>query len=244
MDDFITLRGVGKTYDRHTVLHGVSASLPKGKTVVVCGPSGSGKSTLIRLLNRLEHPSEGAISINGTDINDARVHPERLRAHIGFVGQAFNLFSHLSVMDNITVPLRKVHRLTRDIAEQRARTVLERLGLAHVRHQRPGQLSGGQRQRAAIARALATEPSLMLFDEPTSALDPELVAEVLAVMRDLAHDGMTMVCVTHEMGFARQAADRVWFLEGGRLAADVDRDTFFNPQHGSRVARFLGAMAR
>lgn len=244
MQHFITLTDVGKRYASQPVLHGVTAALPKGQTVVICGPSGSGKSTLIRLLNRLEEPTQGCIHINGKDIHAADVHPERLRARIGFVGQAFNLFTHLTVLENLVLALCRVRGMRRAEAEHLAEQQLRRMSLVHLCHQYPGRLSGGQRQRAAIARALAMEPELMLFDEPTSALDPELVSEVLAVMQELAGEGMTMLCVTHEMGFARKAADHVWFLEAGQLVADLPCEQFFSSSPQSRAGRFVNAMVR
>ena len=232
---------VNKFYGDYQALVDIDAEVQKGEVVVVCGPSGSGKSTLIRTVNRLEEIQSGELFFDGRDVHAkmSRAHLNRLRSHIGFVFQNFNLFPHLSVLDNITLSPIRINGIRRKDAHDKAMALLERVGLAAKSSAYPAQLSGGQQQRVAIARALAMEPPAMLFDEPTSALDPEMVGEVLAVMRDLAKDGMTMMCVTHEMGFAREVADRVWFMDAGRIIEVAEPATFFgNPQH-PRAKRFL-----
>jgi len=209
--------------------------------VVVCGPSGSGKSTLIRTVNRLEEIKSGELLFDGQNVHAPMSSTElnRLRSRIGFVFQSFNLFPHLSALDNVMLSPMHVHGAKRAEAREKAMQLLERVGLAAKAQSFPAQLSGGQQQRVAIARALAMEPPAMLFDEPTSALDPEMVGEVLAVMRRLANDGMTMMCVTHEMGFAREVADRVWFMDAGSILESAEPEAFFgHPQH-PRAQRFL-----
>ncbi|HJV68817.1 amino acid ABC transporter ATP-binding protein [Ideonella sp.] len=235
----IQLDAVNKWFDDYHALVDVTGSVAKGEVVVVCGPSGSGKSTLIRTLNRLEPIRSGRITIDGQDIHAPGLDLNEFRSHIGFVFQQFNLFPHLSALGNCTLAPIHLGRLKPAAARERAMALLERVGLAHKAHAMPSELSGGQQQRVAIARALAMQPPLMLFDEPTSALDPEMVGEVLLVMRDLARDGMTMVCVTHEMGFAREVADRVWFMDAGRVLEQATPADFFNrPQH-PRAQKFL-----
>ena len=235
---------VNKWFGDYQALAGISERVDRGEVVVVCGPSGSGKSTLIRTVNRLEPIHSGRILLDGIDIHSRSVDLDRHRARIGFVFQQFNLFPHLTALQNCTLAPMRLRGLKRVQAEERAMVLLERVGLAHKAHAYPSELSGGQQQRVAIARALAMEPPLMLFDEPTSALDPEMVGEVLQVMRSLAQDGMTMVCVTHEMGFAREVADRVWFMDGGRILEQARPDAFFNaPQH-SRARQFLADIRR
>ncbi|MDB5817602.1 MAG: putative glutamine transporter, ATP-binding protein [Rhizobacter sp.] len=232
---------VNKWYGQYHALADINAEVKKGEVVVVCGPSGSGKSTLIRTVNRLEEIKSGQLLFDGHDIHASSnsVELNRLRSRIGFVFQSFNLFPHLSVLDNITLSPMKVRGVKKADARAKAMQLLERVGLSNKADSFPAQLSGGQQQRVAIARALAMEPPAMLFDEPTSALDPEMVGEVLAVMRSLADDGMTMMCVTHEMGFAREVADRVWFMDAGRILETADPETFFtSPQH-PRAQRFL-----
>jgi len=237
----ITFSNVNKWYGDYRALTDINAEVKKGEVVVVCGPSGSGKSTLIRTVNRLEEIKSGQLLFDGHDIQ-ARMSSQQLnqlRSRIGFVFQSFNLFPHLSVLENIMLSPMKVRGVKRADAKSRAMQLLERVGLAAKAESYPAQLSGGQQQRVAIARALAMDPPAMLFDEPTSALDPEMVGEVLAVMRSLAKDGMTMMCVTHEMNFAREVADRVWFMDAGCILEAADPDTFFrNPQH-PRAQRFL-----
>ena len=232
---------VSKWYGSYQVLTEINAEVKRGEVVVVCGPSGSGKSTLIRTVNRLEEIQSGELMFDGQNVH-ARMggaQLNRLRSHIGFVFQSFNLFPHLSVLDNIMLSPMKIKGVDRSKAHEKAMLLLDRVGLASKASAYPAQLSGGQQQRVAIARALAMEPPAMLFDEPTSALDPEMVGEVLAVMRGLANEGMTMMCVTHEMGFAREVADRVWFMDAGRIVETAAPDKFFgNPEH-PRAKRFL-----
>jgi polar amino acid transport system ATP-binding protein len=233
---------VNKWYGAYHALRDINAEVRKGEVVVVCGPSGSGKSTLIRTVNRLEEIKSGQLLFDGHDIqsrSNSSAELNRLRSRIGFVFQSFNLFPHLSVLDNITLSPVRIRGEKRAVARQKAMALLDRVGLANKATAYPAQLSGGQQQRVAIARALAMEPPAMLFDEPTSALDPEMVGEVLAVMRGLADDGMTMMCVTHEMGFARDVADRVWFMDEGRILETATPEDFFTaPQH-PRARRFL-----
>jgi len=235
----IELHNVNKFYGSYHALVDVTESVSKSEVVVVCGPSGSGKSTLIRTINRLEPIDSGQILINGENIHRPDLDVNRFRCGIGFVFQQFNLFPHLNVLDNCTLAPVSVRGLTRAEAQDRAMALLERVGLANKASAYPSELSGGQQQRVAIARALAMEPPLMLFDEPTSALDPEMVGEVLMVIRDLARDGMTLVCVTHEMGFAREVADRILFMDHGAVLERAKPQDFFNnPQH-PRARQFL-----
>ncbi len=238
----IRFQNVNKWYGEYQALCDINAEVKKGEVVVVCGPSGSGKSTLIRTVNRLEEIRSGELLVDGQDIqarNKSAGTLNRMRSRIGFVFQSFNLFPHLSVLDNVMLSPMRVLGVKREAARTRATQLLTRVGLANKASAFPAQLSGGQQQRVAIARALAMEPPAMLFDEPTSALDPEMVGEVLAVMRSLADEGMTMMCVTHEMGFAREVADRVWFMDAGRILEEAEPAAFFaNPQH-PRAQRFL-----
>jgi len=235
----IELQNVNKWYGSYHALVDISETIHKGEVVVVCGPSGSGKSTLIRAFNRLEPIQSGRILIEGKDIHAPGTDVNAFRSRIGFVFQQFNLFPHLTVLQNCTMAPMQLRGLTRKEADERAMALLQRVGLAHKANAWPSELSGGQQQRVAIARALAMQPPLMLFDEPTSALDPEMVGEVLLVMRDLTRDGMTMVCVTHEMGFAREVADRVLFMDEGKVLERATPDDFFNrPQH-PRAQQFL-----
>jgi polar amino acid transport system ATP-binding protein len=237
----IEFRNVNKWFGHFQVLTEINAEVKRGEVVVVCGPSGSGKSTLIRTVNRLEEIQAGELLFDGQNIH-AKMGGGRLnqlRSHIGFVFQSFNLFPHLSVLENITLSPIKIKGLDRTKANDKAMQLLDRVGLAAKAHAHPAQLSGGQQQRVAIARALAMEPPAMLFDEPTSALDPEMVGEVLAVMRGLATEGMTMMCVTHEMGFAREVADRVWFMDAGRIVEVSTPDKFFAAPEHPRAQRFL-----
>jgi polar amino acid transport system ATP-binding protein len=232
---------VNKNYGSFQALVDINADVARSEVVVVCGPSGSGKSTLIRTVNRLEEIESGSILFDGQDVH-AKMRSKdlnHLRSRIGFVFQSFNLFPHLSALENVALSPVTVNGVKREVAREKALQLLDRVGLAAKAGSYPGQLSGGQQQRVAIARALAMEPPAMLFDEPTSALDPEMVGEVLAVMKALAADGMTMMCVTHEMGFAREVADRVWFMDGGRILEEADPESFFSrPQH-PRAQRFL-----
>ena len=230
---------VNKWYGAYHALDEVTEHIGKGEVVVVCGPSGSGKSTLIRTLNRLEPIQSGTITVDGEDIHRKELDVNKFRSQFGFVFQQFNMFPHLSVIDNCTLAPVALRGLTPTQARQQAQALLERVGLGHKAHAYPSELSGGQQQRVAIARALAMQPPIMLFDEPTSALDPEMVGEVLLVIRDLARDGMTLVVVTHEMGFARDIADRVLFMDHGKVLERAAPDEFFNrPQH-PRAQQFL-----
>ncbi|NKN35199.1 amino acid ABC transporter ATP-binding protein [Agrobacterium sp. a22-2] len=237
----IRLSNVYKSYGDYPVLKNIDAEVARGEVVVICGPSGSGKSTLIRTINRLEEISAGSISFDGQNIHAPMRTRELnlLRSRIGFVFQNFNLFPHLSVVENVSMSPIRVKGVAPDVAYDKALKLLDRVGLADKAQAYPAQLSGGQQQRVAIARALAMEPPVMLFDEPTSALDPEMVGEVLAVMKSLAAEGMTMLCVTHEMGFAREVADRIWFIDAGEILETAPPDEFFkNPRH-PRAQRFL-----
>jgi len=235
----IELEKVNKWYGSYHALVDVTETIRKGEVVVVCGPSGSGKSTLIRTFNRLEPIQSGRIVVDGQDIHAPGLDVNAFRSRIGFVFQQFNLFPHLTVLQNCTMAPMQLRGLSRKEADERAMALLHRVGLSNKADAWPSELSGGQQQRVAIARALAMQPPLMLFDEPTSALDPEMVGEVLLVMRDLTRDGMTMVCVTHEMGFAREVADRVLFMDEGKVLERATPDDFFNrPQH-PRAQQFL-----
>ncbi len=240
----IVLDKVNRWYGDYHALRDVSERVEKNEVVVVCGPSGSGKSTLIRTLNRLEEIDGGSIAIDGRDIHAKGLDVNSLRAGIGFVFQHFNLFPHLTVLENCTLAPVNLKRSTPKEAREYAMQLLEQVGLAHKRDAYPNALSGGQQQRVAIARALAMRPPIMLFDEPTSALDPEMVGEVLGVMRSLAGQGMTMVCVTHEMGFAREVADRVIFMSEGQILERAKPEDFFtHPQH-PRAQQFLADRRR
>ena len=216
----IDIRNVSKSYGRTPVLKDCSTSVAKGEVVVVCGPSGSGKSTLIKCVNALEPFDSGSITVDGLSVGDPATDLPALRSRIGMVFQNFELFPHLTIMQNLTLAQEKVLGRGVDLAARKGMALLDRVGLADQAKKYPAQLSGGQQQRVAIARALAMDPVAMLFDEPTSALDPEMISEVLDVMTGLARDGMTMMCVTHEMGFARRVAHRVIFIEGGIIAED------------------------
>jgi polar amino acid transport system ATP-binding protein len=237
----ISFQNVNKDYGTFKALIDINAEVKRGEVVVICGPSGSGKSTLIRTVNRLEEINSGAIVFDSRSVHApmSRRELNRLRSHIGFVFQSFNLFPHLSTLENITLSPIKINGVKREVAREKAMALLERVGLAEKAGAYPAQLSGGQQQRVAIARALAMEPPAMLFDEPTSALDPEMVGEVLAVMKSLAAEGMTMMCVTHEMGFAREVADRVWFMDAGRILETAAPQTFFRSPEHPRAQRFL-----
>ena len=221
------------------VLNDVDFHVKQGEVVVVCGPSGSGKSTLIRCINKLEPIQKGTLIVDGSDLSNPKTNITKLRAEIGFVFQQFNLYPHLSALKNITLAPIKVRGMNKKEAEDLAVSLLERVGLADRKDSFPAQLSGGQQQRVAIARALAMKPKIMLFDEPTSALDPEMIGEVLEVMKNLAREGMTMVVVTHEMGFAREVADRVIFMDAGKIVEEGTPEHFFtNPSH-ERTKLFL-----
>ncbi len=235
----IEVRGLVKTYGENEVLKGIDLTVAAGEVVCVIGPSGSGKSTLLRSVNLLEEPTAGTILIEGIDITDPDVDIDRVRTRIGMVFQSFNLFPHLSVLGNLTLAQRRVLKRSKTDAETIALEMLARVGLAEKVEAYPGHLSGGQQQRVAIARALCMNPDMMLFDEPTSALDPELVGEVLQVMRTLADEGMTMLVVTHEMGFAREVGSRLIFMDGGHILEQGDpREVLAHPQH-PRTQDFL-----
>ncbi|CAE6850906.1 Glutamine transport ATP-binding protein GlnQ [Paraburkholderia aspalathi] len=235
----IKFNNVEKWYGAYHALDAVSGEVADGEVVVVCGPSGSGKSTLIRTVNRLEPIQHGSIYVSGQDVLDNSVDINMLRSRIGFVFQQFNLFPHLSVIENIALAPVHVLKQNRSDARAKAHQLLAKVGLEHKADAYPIQLSGGQQQRVAIARALALDPPVMLFDEPTSALDPEMVGEVLQVMKRLAKDGMTMMCVTHEMGFAREVADRVWFMDAGRLLEESEPAEFFSRPQNPRAQKFV-----
>jgi polar amino acid transport system ATP-binding protein len=238
-DPAIVFKGVNKWFGKLHVLRDIDLSIAKGEVVVVCGPSGSGKSTLIRCVNVLERIQKGDSVVLGQSGMEPGLPLARLRSNVGMVFQQFNLFAHMTVLQNIMLAPMKVKGVRREEAEQTARRLLERVGIPQRADYYPANLSGGQQQRVAIARALAMQPQVMLFDEPTSALDPEMINEVLEVMTDLAREGMTMMCVTHEMGFAREVADRVWFMDAGRILEMAKPADFFqNPQH-ARAQRFL-----
>ena len=235
----IDVKNLEKSFGGHHVLKGINEHIEKGEKVAVIGPSGSGKSTFLRCLNLLEQPTGGTITFEGVDITDPKNNINRLRARMGMVFQQFNLFPHLSVKENIKLAPVKLKLMTKAEADKRALELLERVGLPDKANAFPKQLSGGQQQRIAIARALAMNPDVMLFDEPTSALDPEMVGEVLEIMKELADDGMTMVVVTHEMGFARSVATRVLFMDEGVIAEQNEPEAFFaNPQN-PRLKDFL-----
>jgi len=240
----IEARGVHKHFGQLHVLKGVDLVVAERELVFVIGPSGSGKSTLLRCLNRLEEPSAGSIVIDGTDILDRRTDINAARRRIGMVFQSFNLYPHMTALGNVSLALRKVLRLPRAEAEARARAALGRVHLADRAGHYPGQLSGGQQQRVAIARAIALEPRVMLFDEPTSALDPELVGGVLQAMRELRDDGMTMVVVSHEMGFAKAAADRVLFMADGLVVEEGPPEAIFGAPRHERTRAFISQIER
>jgi glutamate/aspartate transport system ATP-binding protein len=237
----IDINNVSKWYGSFQVLNNCSTRIRKGEVVVVCGPSGSGKSTLIKCVNALEPIQQGDIVVDGISVTDAKVNLSKLRSRVGMVFQHFELFPHLSITENLTLPQTKVLKRSEAEARDKALALLQRVGLSAHAHKFPGQLSGGQQQRVAIARALAMDPIAMLFDEPTSALDPEMVNEVLDVMVQLAREGMTMMCVTHEMGFARKVAHRVIFMDQGAIVEDCAKEEFFGrPEARSeRAQQFL-----
>lgn len=235
----IEFHGVHKWFKDLHVLNDVNLRVAQGEVVVVCGPSGSGKSTLIRTINKLEPIEKGRLIVDGMDLSDPKTDINSLRAEIGFVFQQFNLYPHLNVIKNITLAPIKIRKLPKKEAEEQAMALLERVGLTEKRDAYPAQLSGGQQQRVAIARGLAMKPKIMLFDEPTSALDPEMIGEVLQVMKSLAHTGMTLVVVTHEMGFAREVADRIAFIDFGVILEEAPPVEFYrNPKH-ERTQLFL-----
>jgi glutamate/aspartate transport system ATP-binding protein len=235
----IEIRNVSKWYGSFQVLADCTTSVAKGEVVVVCGPSGSGKSTLIKTVNALEPFQKGEITVDGVSVGDPKTNLPKLRSRVGMVFQHFELFPHMSVMDNLTLGQIKVLGRSEDEARQKGTMLLERVGLAAHQDKYPGQLSGGQQQRVAIARALSMDPIAMLFDEPTSALDPEMINEVLDVMVELAREGMTMMVVTHEMGFARKVAHRVIFMDAGRVVEDAKTEEFFGTPRSERAQIFL-----
>lgn len=238
-DIAVELSGVDKWFSVVQVLHGINLTVRRGEKVVVCGPSGSGKSTMIRCINQLEKHQKGRITVNGTELTENKKNIDRVRKDVGMVFQNFNLYPHLTVLENCTLAPRWVKGVAREDADAIAHSYLERVRIPDKANFYPGQLSGGQQQRAAIARSLCMNPKIMLFDEPTSALDPELVREVLDTMAQLAEDGMTMVCVTHEMGFARQVADRVVFMDAGRIVETAPPEEFFSNPQEARTRAFL-----
>ncbi|WP_298396420.1 amino acid ABC transporter ATP-binding protein [uncultured Azonexus sp.] len=235
----IQISHVSKNYGTFDVLKDCSTTVSKGEVIVVCGPSGSGKSTLIKCVNGLEPFQSGEIIVNGTSVGDPKTNLSKLRAHVGMVFQNFELFPHMSITQNLAIAQVKVLGRKQDEAVDKGLKLLDRVGLKAHAHKFPGQLSGGQQQRVAIARALAMDPICMLFDEPTSALDPEMVNEVLDVMTELAQEGMTMMCVTHEMGFAKRVANRVIFMDHGRIVEDDSKEAFFANPRSERAQQFL-----
>ncbi len=238
-DDIIVCRNVCKWYGQFQALKNVSMSARRGEVIVIFGPSGSGKSTFIRCINRLEEHQSGQIIVDGIELSNDVRNIDAIRSEVGMVFQQFNLFPHLTVLDNITLAPKWVRRKPRAEAEQMAMELLKRVGIEAQAHKFPGQLSGGQQQRVAIARALAMQPRIMLFDEPTSALDPEMIKEVLDVMIELARSGMTMLVVTHEMGFAREVADRLVFFDHGQIVEQGTPEQIFNNPQEERTKRFL-----
>ncbi|MDA0179337.1 amino acid ABC transporter ATP-binding protein [Solirubrobacter phytolaccae] len=236
--NLVELQGIHKAFGDNVVLAGVDLSVARGEVIVIAGPSGSGKSTMLRCVNGLETADRGEITFDGRPVKPGKG-LSALRAEIGFVFQQFHLFPHMSVLDNIVLAPVKVKGIARDAARTRGQELLERVGIAEKAHQFPAELSGGQQQRVAIARALAMDPKLMLFDEPTSALDPEMIREVLDVMRDLAREGMTMLVVTHEMGFAREVCDRLVFIDGGLIVEEGPPAEFFANAQSERAREFV-----
>ena len=238
-DSIIICEDVHKWFDDFHVLKGITTAFKKGEKVVICGPSGSGKSTFIRTINRLEIHQRGRIIVDGIELSDDLRNIDRIRQEVGMVFQQFNLFPHLSVLQNVTLSPIWVKKLAKGEAESEALALLERVGIEEHAHKFPAQISGGQQQRVAIARALAMHPKIMLFDEPTSALDPEMINEVLDVMRELAASGMTMLVVTHEMGFAREVADRIIFMDEGAIVEEASPEVFFDNPQNERTQLFI-----
>ncbi|MBX2836664.1 MAG: amino acid ABC transporter ATP-binding protein [Gammaproteobacteria bacterium] len=235
----VTMEGVNKWFDRFHVLKDINLSVSDGEKVVICGPSGSGKSTLIRCICKLEDHQRGTINVLGTELNDDVSNIDEIRREVGMVFQQFNLFPHMTVMENCTLAQTLVRKKSRKEAERIALEFLEKVRIPEQAQKYPGELSGGQQQRVAIARSLCMNPEIMLFDEPTSALDPEMISEVLDVMVSLAEEGMTMICVTHEMGFARRVADRVIFMDEGEIVEENDPINFFDSPQNERTQLFL-----
>ena len=243
-EPLVVLSGVQKHFGQLHALKDIELTVTRGEVVVVIGPSGSGKSTLCRTINRLETTDEGTITLDGKDLPQEGKALAALRAEVGMVFQSFNLFAHKTILENVTLGPIKVRGIKKEAAEKKARELLERVGVGHQADKYPAQLSGGQQQRVAIARALAMDPKVMLFDEPTSALDPEMIKEVLDVMIDLAQQGMTMIVVTHEMGFARTAADRVVFMADGAIVEENTPEEFFTNPTSDRAKDFLGKILK
>lgn len=235
----INVRNLYKSFGKNDVLKDINETIKKGEVVVIIGPSGSGKSTFLRCLNLLEEPTSGVINFEGEDITDKKVYINKIREKMGMVFQQFNLFPHKTVMENLTIGPTKIKKISNDEAIKKGSELLEKVGLLDKKNVYPNSLSGGQKQRIAIARALAMEPDVMLFDEPTSALDPEMVGEVLNVMKSLAKDGMTMVVVTHEMGFAKEVGDRILFMDDGRIIEEGTPEEIFQNPKNSRTKDFL-----
>lgn len=235
----IRLENIHKSFGTNEVLKGISGEIPQGEALAIIGPSGSGKSTLLRSINLLEKPTRGKVFIDGACITEGRVDIAKIRTKVGMVFQQFNLFPHMTALENVTYAPRKINKISHHAAEILGKTLLQKVGLGDKLRTYPPHLSGGQKQRAAIARALAMAPEVILFDEPTSALDPEMVKEVLNVIKELAHTGMTMIIVTHEMGFAKEVADRVWFLDDGLLIEDSPSKAFFKAPKTQRARGFL-----
>ena len=240
----VQFRKVNKWYGSNHVLDDVTFEIAEGEVVVICGPSGSGKSTLIRCMNRLEMIQSGELIVDGVSVNDKKADINKVRQEIGMVFQQFNLFPHMTALQNITLAPLKVRKMSQQEAEQVGKALLERVGMPEKADAYPGQLSGGQQQRVAIARALAMSPKIMLFDEPTSALDPEMIKEVLDAMKDLVSDGMTMVVVTHEMGFAREVAHRVVFMDHGAIVEEAAPEIFFANPREERTKLFLSKILK
>ena len=240
----IAFKNVNKWFDKLHVLKDINLEVAKGEVVVVCGPSGSGKSTLIRCINRLESVQQGAIVVDDMNVHDKKMNMTTIRAEIGFIFQSFNLYPHMTALENATIAPMKVRKMQNKEAEELGRKILTRVGLGDKVDSYPAQLSGGQQQRVAIARGLCMQPKIMLFDEPTSALDPEMINEVLDVMRVLAKDGMTMIVVTHEMGFAREVAHRVVFMDDGQIIEVAQPDDFFNNPQTERGKLFLSSILK
>jgi polar amino acid transport system ATP-binding protein len=239
MEPIIQMKDIQKYYGNFHALKGVNFNVDKGEVVVVCGPSGSGKSTLIRCINRLEDIDSGKIIVDGFDLYDKKTNINKLRQEVGMVFQHFNLFPHLTILENITIAPIKVKKMPKKEAEELAMKLLERVKIPHQANKYPSELSGGQKQRVAIARTLAMKPKIILFDEPTSALDPEMIGEVLDVMKELARENYTIVCVTHEMGFAREVSDRIVFMDAGEIVEENTPEEFFNNPKTDRAKKFL-----
>jgi polar amino acid transport system ATP-binding protein len=243
MEPIIRVDNIHKSYGKDEILKGISLEIHEGEVVVIIGPSGTGKSTLLRCINQLTPPDTGEVWVDGVELTDPKVDINKARRHIGFVFQDFNLFCHLNALNNVSIGLKLVLGMSSEKAKEKALLELGRVGLDQKASLFPGQLSGGQKQRVAIARALAMDPRVMLFDEPTSALDPELIGEVLEVMKKLAREGMTMVCVTHEMGFAREVATRIIFMEHGVVVEEGSPDQMFTHPRFDRTGEFLGKIS-